>query len=139
VVATANDVSGLPPELLRRGRFDEIFFVDLPNQHERLEILKIHIRKRQRDPDRYPTLRQLSARAEHYSGAELEQVVVSALYRAFAEKREMSDEDLEISMKQTVPLYMTYEEKIKWLRDWARTRARPATLDSTVLDLFGVG
>jgi SpoVK/Ycf46/Vps4 family AAA+-type ATPase len=139
VVATANDVSGLPPELLRRGRFDEIFFVDLPNQHERLEILRIHIQKRQRDPARYPTLAKLAAKAEHYSGAELEQVVVSALYRAFAEKREMSDEDLEISMKQTVPLYMTYEEKIKWLRDWARTRARPATLDSTVLDLFGVG
>ncbi len=139
VVATANDVSGLPPELLRRGRFDEIFFVDLPNQHERLEILKIHIKKRQRDPDRYPTLLQLAARADHFSGAELEQVVVSALYRAFAEKRELSDEDLEIALKQTVPLYQTYEEKIKWLRDWARTRARPATLDSTVLDLFGVG
>src|SRR6185503_13623220 len=79
VVATANDVSGLPPELMRRGRFDEIFFVDLPNQHERFEILKIHVRKRQRDPDRYPILKQLAHRAEHYSGAELEQVVVSAL------------------------------------------------------------
>jgi SpoVK/Ycf46/Vps4 family AAA+-type ATPase len=138
VVATANDVSGLPPELLRRGRFDEIFFVDLPNQHERLEILRIHTKKRQRDPDRFPILSSIAKQAEHYSGAELEQVVISALYRAFAEDREMTDEDLELAMKQTVPLYRTYEERIKWLRDWAKKRARPATLDSTVLDLFGV-
>jgi AAA+ superfamily predicted ATPase len=138
VVATANDVSGLPPELLRKGRFDDIFFVDLPNKHERLHILQIHIRKRGRDPERYSTLEALANKAEHFSGAELEQVVISALYRAFGERREMSDEDLALAAKQTVPLYQTYEEKIKWLRDWARTRARPATLDSTVLDLFGV-
>lgn len=137
VVATANDVSGLPPELLRRGRFDEIFFIDLPNQHERMEILKVHVKKRGRQPERYPILQRLAKESEHFSGAELEQVVVGALYNAFAEKREMSDQDLALSMKTTVPLYMTYEEKIKALRDWAKTRARPATLDSTVLDLFG--
>ncbi len=136
VVATANDVSGLPPELLRRGRFDEIFFVDLPNQHERLEILKIHLTKRQRDPDAYPIIKELAQRAEHFSGAELEQVVVSGLYRAFSEKRELDAEDLELALKKTVPLYQTYEEQIKALRDWAKRRARPATLDSTVLDLF---
>jgi SpoVK/Ycf46/Vps4 family AAA+-type ATPase len=137
VVATANDVSGLPPELLRRGRFDEIFFIDLPNQHERMEILRVHVKKRGRQPERYPILQKLAKESEHFSGAELEQVVVGALYNAFAEKREMLDQDLALSMKTTVPLYMTYEEKIKALRDWAKTRARPATLDSTVLDLFG--
>jgi len=137
VVATANDVSHLPPELMRRGRFDEIFFVDLPNQHERLEILKIHLKKRKRDPGRFSNLDDIAKRSEHFSGAELEQVVISALYRAFSDTREVNDEDLDLSLKTTVPLYRTYEEKIKWLRDWAKTRARPATQDSTVLDLFG--
>lgn len=137
VVATANDVSNLPPELLRRGRFDEVFFVDLPNQHERLEILRIHLEKRKRDPERFAKLSEVAREAEHYSGAELEQVVISALYRAFSDNREVNDEDLDLSMRQTVPLYRTYEEKIKWLRDWAKQRARPATQDSTVLDLFG--
>jgi len=137
VVATANDVSHLPPELMRRGRFDEVFFVDLPNPHERLEILRIHLKKRNRDPERFSTLEALAKSAEHFSGAELEQVVISALYRAFSADREINDEDLDLSMKQTVPLYRTYEEKIKWLRDWAKQRARPATQDSTVLDLFG--
>jgi SpoVK/Ycf46/Vps4 family AAA+-type ATPase len=137
VVATANDVSALPPELLRRGRFDEIFFVDLPNQHERLEILRVHVKKRGRAPEKFAVLQKIAKDAEHFSGAELEQVVISALYNAFAEKREMTDQDLMLATKTTVPLYTTYEEKIKALRDWAKTRARPATLDSTVLDLFG--
>lgn len=137
VVATANDVSSLPPELLRRGRFDEVFFIDLPNQHERLDILRIHVRRRGRRPESYGVLSKIAKDAEHFSGAELEQVVVAALYHAFAEKRELTDADLTLATKQTVPLYTTYEERIKGLRDWAKTRARPATLDSTVLDLFG--
>jgi len=137
VVATANDVTSLPPELLRRGRFDEVFFVDLPNQHERLDILRIHMTKRGRDPDAFPGLEGVAKLAEHFSGAELEQVVTAALYRAFSHERELSLEDLELAAKQTVPLYRTYEEKIKGLRDWARTRARAATLDASVLDLFG--
>lgn len=136
VVATANDVAALPPELLRRGRFDEVFFVDLPNVHERLDILKIHLDKRERAASRYDNLEDIARRAEHFSGAELEQVVIAALYRAFSANREMTGEDLEIATKQTVPLYRTYEEKIKALRDWAKSRARPATLDSSVLDLF---
>jgi AAA+ superfamily predicted ATPase len=137
VVATANDVSGLPPELLRRGRFDEVFFVDLPNQHERLEVLRIHLRRRGRDPDAFRGLNGVAKAAEYFSGAELEQVVISALYHAFAHKRELEEEDLKLAVKHVVPLYRTYEEKIKGLREWARTRARPATLDSSVLDLFG--
>ena len=82
-------------------------------------------------------LGSIAKQTEHFSGAELEQVVISGLYRAFSEDRDMTDEDLELAMKTTVPLYRTYEERIKWLRDWAKKRARPATLDSTVLDLFG--
>ena len=136
VVATANDVAALPPELMRKGRFDEIFFVDLPNVHERHEILKIHIGKRGRDPSNYANLPNLAKQAEHFSGAELEQVVVSGLYRAFSEDRELTEQDMGLAIQQTVPLYRTYEEKIKRLRDWAKRRARPATQDSTVLDLF---
>ncbi len=139
VVATANNVAGLPPELLRRGRFDEVFFVDLPSTRERLEILKIHLQKRGRSVDSVNNVEEVADASEHFSGAELEQVVVAALYRAFAAGRELTDEDLEIAVQQTVPLYATYEERIKELRDWAKRRARPATQDSTVLDLFEDG
>lgn len=139
VVATANDVTALPPELMRRGRFDEVFFVDLPNQHERLEILRIHLNKRDRDPKRFPGLEGLAKNAEFFSGAELEQVVVAALYLAFSDKRDLIEDDLRHAIQHTVPLYKTYEEKIKALRDWARRRARPATLDTSVLDMFEVG
>jgi len=137
VVATANDVSGLPPELLRRGRFDEIFFVDLPNAHERASILEIHLKKRGRDPARFPQLPDVAKVAEHFSGAELEQVVVSGLYSAYAESRQLKIADLADAVTHTVPLYRTYEEKIKALRDWSKTRARRATLDTSVLDMFG--
>ncbi len=135
VVATANDVTALPPELLRRGRFDELFFVDLPTEAERVEILAIHLAKRSRDPAQYP-LAELAARAVRLSGAELEQVVASGLYKAFAERRELSENDLANAIQETVPLYETYEERVKELRDWARTRARPATLDARMVDLF---
>jgi hypothetical protein len=135
VVATANDVTALPPELLRRGRFDELFFVDLPSENERLEILSIHLAKRGRDPKQFP-LAELAARAQRLSGAELEQVVASGLYKAFCERRELSENDLANAIEETVPLYETYEERIKELRDWARTRARPATLDARIVDLF---
>jgi SpoVK/Ycf46/Vps4 family AAA+-type ATPase len=135
VVATANDVTALPPELLRRGRFDELFFVDLPSEAERVEILAIHLRKRGRDPAHYP-LAELAARAMRLSGAELEQVVAAGLYKAFAEHRELSENDLANAIEETVPLYETYEERIKELRDWARTRARAAALDARMVDLF---
>jgi ATP-dependent 26S proteasome regulatory subunit len=135
VVATANDVTALPPELLRRGRFDELFFVDLPNPAERAEILAIHLRKRGRDPAQLP-LAELAEAAERLSGAELEQVVAQGLYTAFAESRELNEADLFNAIQETVPLYETYEERIKELRNWARTRARPATLDGRMLDLF---
>jgi len=135
VTATANDVLHLPPELLRRGRFDELFFVDLPNELERLEILAIHLRKAGRDPNHY-AIDELAAQAERLSGAEIEQVVSAALYKAFAEGRELSDADLANAITETVPLYETYEERIKELRDWARHRARSATIDPRLLELF---
>ena len=135
VVATANDVTSLPPELLRRGRFDELFFVDLPGPSEREEILAIHLAAHERDPAHYP-LADLADQAARLSGAELEQVVVAGLYKAFGEKRELSELDLANAIQETVPLYETYEERIKELRDWARTRARPATLDAKMVDLF---
>lgn len=135
VVATANDVTSLPPELLRRGRFDELFFVDLPGLNEREEILKIHLEAHGRDPAQFP-LQELADQAARLSGAELEQVVVAGLYKAFSDNRDLSDLDLANAIQETVPLYDTYEERIKELRNWARTRARPATLDAKMVDLF---
>ncbi|TFG92200.1 MAG: AAA family ATPase [Myxococcales bacterium] len=135
VVATANDVTRLPPELLRRGRFDELFFVDLPSQRERAEILAIHLRKHHRDPLQF-RLEELAASAERLTGAELEQAVVAALHVAFATEREVTSDDIANALTQTVPLYETYEERIKELRDWARTRARSASLDSRMADFF---
>ena len=135
VVATANDVASLPPELLRRGRFDELFFVDLPSESERAEILAIHLRARGRDPLHF-AVPELAAQAARLSGAELEQVVSAALYHAFGAGRELEYNDLANAINDTVPLYETYEERIKELRDWARSRARPASLDARAANLF---
>jgi AAA+ superfamily predicted ATPase len=135
VAATANDVTRLPPELLRRGRFDELFFVDLPSERERMEILSIHLLKRGREPMHFP-LQELALQAERLSGAELEQVVTAGLYTAFSQSRDLTENDLANAIQETVPLYETYEERIKELRNWARTRARPATLDVKMVDLF---
>ena len=135
VVATANDVHGLPPELLRRGRFDELFFVDLPTPAERAEILAIHLRKRERDPLQFP-LEELAEEAGRLTGAELEQAVTAALYVAFADQRDLSASDLVNAIGETVPLYDTYEERIKELRDWGRGRTRPASIDAKMVDYF---
>jgi ATP-dependent 26S proteasome regulatory subunit len=135
VTATANDVAHLPPELLRRGRFDDLFFVDLPSHNERLEIFAIHLRRHGRDPLQFD-LEELSQLAARLSGSEIEQVVSAALYGAFTESRDLTWNDLANAVNDTVPLYETYEERIKELRDWARTRARPATLDAKAADLF---
>jgi SpoVK/Ycf46/Vps4 family AAA+-type ATPase len=135
VVATANDVKGLPPELLRRGRFDDLFFVDLPTQSERAEVLSIHLARHSRDPLQFD-LEALSLASERLTGAELEQVVTAALYSAFAAGREVMDTDLLRAIEETVPIYETYEERIKDLRDWSRGRARPASVDGRIVDLF---
>lgn len=135
VVATANDVSGLPPELLRRGRFDDLFFVDLPDFDGRRTILSLHLKRRARDPGAFD-LAILAETCGGFSGAELEQVVVAALHRAFAAGREPTDADLRHVARDVVPLSRTYAEQIKELRDWARGRARAAGREGAVVDLF---
>lgn len=135
VIATANDVRHLPPELLRKGRFDEIFFVDLPNIHERQIILRIHLAKRDRDPMAYDTW-TLAEMSEKYSGAEIEQVVIDAMFTAFAADRELEDEDLVRAIRDTVPLARTMDDRIKKLKEWARDRTRPATYDTRRVDFF---
>lgn len=135
VVATANDVTRLPPELLRRGRFDELFFVDLPDPEARRAILALHLGKRGRKPEAFD-LAAIAAGCEGYSGAELEQVVVGALHRAYALGREVETQDLRRLAQDLVPLYRTYEEQIKALREWARGRARVAGRETAVVDLF---
>jgi SpoVK/Ycf46/Vps4 family AAA+-type ATPase len=134
-VATANDVSRLPPELLRRGRFDELFFVDLPDAASRRAILALHLRKRGRDPGKFD-LALLADASENFSGAELEQVVVGALHRAFAQGRDLEMSDLRRVSQDLVPLFKTYEEEIKALREWSRGRARAAGREGAVVDLF---
>ena len=136
VVATANEVRALPPELLRKGRFDEIFFVDLPNAHERLAILDIHTRLRGRDPERFD-LTTVVEESERFSGAELEQVVISALFKAFAVERDLREEDLVDAVRETVPLAITMDDRLKELREWARPRARRASEDTRRVDFFG--
>jgi SpoVK/Ycf46/Vps4 family AAA+-type ATPase len=126
VVATANRIEQLPPELMRKGRFDEIFFIDLPALAERREIFSIHVAKRGRDPALYD-LELLAGRAEGFSGAEIEQAVVSALYDAFAEGKELAGSHLERAVSDSLPLSTTMREDIDRLRDWARTRTRAAS------------
>jgi hypothetical protein len=135
VVATANDVTALPPELLRRGRFDELFFVDLPDLRARRTILSVHLRRRSRDPAEYDVA-ALATRCEHFSGAELEQVVIGGLHRAFAAGRELETTDMRYVAEELVPLYQTYEEQIKALREWSIGRCRTAGRQDAVVDLF---
>ncbi|MGE5195399.1 MAG: AAA family ATPase [Deltaproteobacteria bacterium] len=135
VVATANSVANLPPEMLRRGRFDELFFVDLPNYHERKHIISIHLAKRGWKPEKYD-LAKLANKTEGYSGAELEQIVVSAMIDAYGQGRVLAQEDLEKSKEQSVPLSVTMEEKVFALREWAASRCRRATSDSRVTQML---
>ena len=123
--ATANDITRLPPELLRKGRLDEIFFVDLPSPDERRDILRIHLQQRERDPNRLD-LDLLVALSEGFSGSEIEQAVVAALYDAFDQGRDIASCDLEKALTQSVPLSRTMREEIDTLRAWAAPRARPA-------------
>ena len=122
VVATANDVSKLPPELLRKGRFDEIFFVDLPDEVTRAKILALHLKKRKREAANFD-LTTLAALTPGFSGAELEQLVVAALYTAFAAGEALSDRLLQEEAQQTVPLSTTMAERLDYLRSWAQGRA----------------
>lgn len=121
LVATANDVSSLPPELMRKGRFDEVFFVDLPHREARAKILSIHLRKRGRNPDSFDLVR-LAECAENFSGAELEQAVVSALFDAFSQDEPLNDSHVQQAIETTRPLASLTREKVAKLRDWATDR-----------------
>jgi len=125
VAATANRIDALPPELLRRGRFDEIFFVDLPAAAARAEILAIHLRKRGRDPALF-ALDELAKSCDGFSGAEIEQSLVEALFAAFDRGSELEGQDIAQAMAETTPLSVTSAEEIGAMRAWAKTRARPA-------------
>jgi SpoVK/Ycf46/Vps4 family AAA+-type ATPase len=126
VAATCNNVSALPPELIRKGRFDELFFVDLPNQAERKQIFSIQLARRKRNPASFD-LDRVAAAARGYSGAEIDAAVQTAMYAAYSQKKDVSTQGLLEALKATVPLSTTRAEEIQELRDWARQRAVPAT------------
>jgi hypothetical protein len=125
IVATANNIDALPPELMRKGRFDEVFFVDLPGPEVRRHILSIHLGKRKRDPEQF-ALDNLAQATEGFSGAEIEQMVVAGLYAAFAEGGELTDEHLLAEARATRPLSILMAERVRQLRAWAEGRCVPA-------------
>ena len=131
VIATANNISELPPELLRKGRFDEIFFVDLPNDDERREIFRIHLGLRKRDPSAFD-VDALAREALGFSGAEIEEAIVSALYDAYSEDKQLSTAHVTKAIRETVPLSRTMEGELTRLRTWAEGRARMATPKESV-------
>ena len=126
VIATANDVSQLPPELLRKGRLDEIFFVDLPAAVERRDIFRIHVQKRGRDPAKFD-LDELARVSDGFNGAEIEEAVISALFDAFSSQVELDTEIIKAAIKETVPLSKTMSEELNRLHTWAVGRSRPAS------------
>ncbi|HNC99203.1 MAG TPA: hypothetical protein PKW90_23920, partial [Myxococcota bacterium] len=109
--------------------------VDLPNVHERLEVLEIHLRRRGRSVENFDLL-AVAEETDRYSGAELEQLIVAAMYRAFAADRSLIQEDLVRTVRETIPLAVTMDDRLKELRDWARPRARPASLDTRRIAFF---
>jgi len=125
LVATANDIEALPPELLRKGRFDEIFFVDLPKGTTRRRIFEIHLKKRGRDPAAYD-LTALADAADGFSGAEIEQAVVSAMHEAFAGKAELDTNRILEAVRSSPPLSVTMAKSVERLRAWATDRCVPA-------------
>ncbi len=125
VMATSNDVSRLPVEILRRGRFDDVFFVDLPTASERRVILGIHLTRRDRDPARFD-LERLAVLTDGFSGAELEAVVVAALHHAFSDRQELDDRVLFAEIEAARPLARLRPREIEELRAWGARHARPA-------------
>lgn len=131
VVATANDISQLPPELMRKGRLDDIFFVDLPSHDERTEIFKIHLLRRGRHPDQFD-VRQLADASKDFSGAEIEESIISALFDAFSTGGDIGTGHILEALAETVPLAKTMDEQINRLRSWADGRARSASVPRLV-------
>jgi ATP-dependent 26S proteasome regulatory subunit len=125
LAATSNNITVLPPEMLRKGRFDEIFFVDLPDTEVRAALFTLHLKKRGRDPSAFEVAK-LAVASEGFSGAEIEQAIVSGLYTAFSQKQQLCTETLLGEIKSTRPLSVTRAEEITAIREWAKTRAAPA-------------
>jgi SpoVK/Ycf46/Vps4 family AAA+-type ATPase len=122
IAATANRIDMLPAELLRRGRFDQVFFIDLPTRIEREEIFSIHLKAKGNDPSEF-NIPQLAQITKGWSGSEIEQVIISAMYEAFNENRKLHEDDLFVIFGSSVPLSTTMEEQIKRIRSWAHDRA----------------
>lgn len=138
VIATANDISKLPPELLRRGRFDEIFFLDLPTIEEREAIFNVHIKKRKRDPENFD-IKKLVEASSGYVGAELEHAVIDGMYLAFSEGNELSTEYVLAALKRLVPLSIAQRERISELRMWlleGRAQSASFSEDDNMEDKF---
>lgn len=125
LVATANDIEALPPELLRKGRFDEIFFVDLPGLEARTQIVSIHLSKRQRDPRQFDVA-GIAEATDGYSGAEIEQAIVAGLHEAFAAHTELKTEHILRAVRTSPPLSVTMAERLEALKSWAVGRCVPA-------------
>jgi ATP-dependent 26S proteasome regulatory subunit len=125
LAATSNNITVLPPEMMRKGRFDEIFFVDLPNAEVRAALFELHLKKRGRDVVTFD-LPKLGAASDGFSGAEIEQVIVAGLYTAFAQKQQLTTDVLLAEIRATQPLSVTRAEEVESIRRWARTRAAPA-------------
>jgi len=141
VVATANNIHALPSEMMRKGRFDEIFFVDLPTSEERKAIFNVHLKKRLNKPKvrgdfswEGDVLDQLAKGTEGFVGAEIENVVIAAIFEAFSEKRSIKMEDFQKAIANTVPLAVTQAEQIKSIREWANVRAVAATSQEDRID-----
>ncbi|MFA7171112.1 MAG: AAA family ATPase [Candidatus Paceibacterota bacterium] len=127
VVATANNIAQLPPELLRKGRLDEIFFADLPDALDRKEILKIHLLRRKRKPFSEEQMNELATLSKGFTGAELEEAIKEAMYRAYDEEHDLSAADVKAAILETSPLSKTMSEVIRNTREWAKGRAVPAS------------
>lgn len=134
-VATANDVRHLPAELMRKGRFDELFFLDLPDANSRAQIFAIHLKKRGRNPEDFD-LHRLAAESVNFSGAEIEQAVIAALFTAFNQDKDITTESVLDELHDIVPLYKQREDDVKELREWASEKTRHAANNARMLSYF---
>jgi SpoVK/Ycf46/Vps4 family AAA+-type ATPase len=125
LAATSNNITLLPPEMMRKGRFDEIFFVDLPGTEVRAALFELHLKKRGRDTSTFD-LPKLALGSEGFSGAEIERAIIAGLYTAFAQKEQLTTEVLLGEIRSTQPLSVTRAEEVQSIRQWAKTRAAPA-------------
>jgi hypothetical protein len=125
LAATSNNITVLPPEMIRKGRFDEIFFVDLPSAQVRAALFELHLKKRGRDATTFD-VEKLAAVSEGFSGAEIEQSIIAGLYTAFAQKQQLTTDVLLAEINSTQPLSVTRAEEVESIRQWAKTRAAPA-------------